>query len=287
MGDARKPAPPRRCIFCGGAPISGEHLFPAWMRDYISGTQNDGTSHQVTLEVRTEDGVRVMLDSTGRGPLAQKGDHRSRKLRVVCRTCNSGWMSGLQNKAKPILIPMLTGRLPCLSSAHQEAIAAWAAMFTMVYEFADRRTMVVSQEARQRFKENQKVPRNWMVWIGQFKGGAKDGAAWHRGYRLFSEQEQQNYTGEIFKRDPQMDTQTTVFAAGGIIVQTFSTNRSEIYSALAPGLRSAGAVLGLKRIWPTLRTNGVRGRLRTRIFGDSDFTRIVDVTTRAIGFPHS
>jgi hypothetical protein len=37
------------------------------------------------------------------------GDTHSRTIKRVCKSCNSGWMSRLQQAAKPILVPMLMG----------------------------------------------------------------------------------------------------------------------------------------------------------------------------------
>jgi hypothetical protein len=46
--------------------------------------------------------------TTRPGPLHRKGDARSQKLKVVCKACNSGWMSELQDRTKPVLLPLLT-----------------------------------------------------------------------------------------------------------------------------------------------------------------------------------
>lgn len=62
------------------------------------------------------------------------GDARGRKLKIVCVPCNGGWMSSLQSLVKPVLGPLLLSNKKALSLRKQGILAAWATMFTMVYE---------------------------------------------------------------------------------------------------------------------------------------------------------
>jgi hypothetical protein len=56
----RIPNPPRRCIFCGGTSITKEHIFAAWMRDYLdSALIGDGTQHSVVMTGFNEEGKPV------------------------------------------------------------------------------------------------------------------------------------------------------------------------------------------------------------------------------------
>jgi hypothetical protein len=144
----RIPNPPRRCIFCGGTPITKEHIFAAWMCDYLdSALIRDGTQHSVVMTGFNEKG-KLVAQKPFKGELYRAGDHRSRTLRVVCSRCNSGWMSELQNETKAILIPFLMGEWPHLTAAHQSILSAWVAMLTMVYEFSNREFAVIPQEQR-------------------------------------------------------------------------------------------------------------------------------------------
>src|SRR3954469_13275208 len=84
------------CIFCGGTPLSKEHFFAEWMHDYLPPKPS---THYVAGS-----------DLIGRpGKMFRPGNVFERHLRVVCKACNSGWMSTLQNEAKPILIPLMQG----------------------------------------------------------------------------------------------------------------------------------------------------------------------------------
>jgi hypothetical protein len=45
--------------------------------------------------------------------------------KVVCTTCNTGWMSDLQNQVKPVIASMVDGRRVTLVPSHQRLPAAW------------------------------------------------------------------------------------------------------------------------------------------------------------------
>ncbi len=71
------------------------------------------------------------------------------QLRVVCRIrCNSGWMSALETRAKPILIPLMLGQPLVMSSDDQRILARWFALKVMVAEFSEREIIATPQSER-------------------------------------------------------------------------------------------------------------------------------------------
>lgn len=58
-------------------------------------------------------------------------------VRHFCKRCNNAWMSGLEAKAKPLLIPMILGQnLPvALSLGSQRTLACWAYKTALVADF--------------------------------------------------------------------------------------------------------------------------------------------------------
>jgi hypothetical protein len=98
------------------------------------------------------------------------GDPLHRKLRVVCGECNNGWMSRLQNRAKPILLPLILGEKAQLRRTAQTLIASWATMTAMVAEFAIPSTVTSPQSERVWFQANQVPAPNWRVWLGHYRG---------------------------------------------------------------------------------------------------------------------
>jgi hypothetical protein len=89
---------PSFCIFCGGRPLTREHIWPDWFRAHLPRTLPFYHSGRIVLN---EDNTKTHSSKK------TSGDPKSRKLRIVCNKCNNEWMSGVQNAAKPILIPLL------------------------------------------------------------------------------------------------------------------------------------------------------------------------------------
>ena len=82
--------PPGRCIFCG---VTQEHMWANWLRSYIP---RELTRHATSVE-------KVHPRNTEQNIQTRTGDPHSRRIKCVCRACNNGWMSRLQENAKPFL----------------------------------------------------------------------------------------------------------------------------------------------------------------------------------------
>lgn len=151
------PNPQRFCIFCGGPGLTKEHMFADWFEGYIPRTQ---TRHGLRSVVATLSGEQENI-------FMREGDTHSRTVRCVCRPCNNGWMSALQNEAKPFLVPMLHGQATSLRKNAQRTLAAWAAMTAMVGEFAQKGQTAVSQEERSFLYRKGQPPSFWRIWIAR------------------------------------------------------------------------------------------------------------------------
>lgn len=166
-----------RCIFCESAQkLSREHIYADWLKDYIEKTESH-TFHLTTF----------MGGAPVRGKLYRPGDAHSQRLRVVCSSCNNGWMSRLQEKAKPLLVPLIKDEWPVLNKDTQATIASWIVMTTMVVEFANPETAAIPQKQRTHFMANQKTPPDWSIWIGRQDPEGQHPAYFnHFGRRLLS-----------------------------------------------------------------------------------------------------
>jgi hypothetical protein len=94
------------CLYCANLADSQEHLFPHWINEVLG----------------YDEPTYLFL-----GDYGWKRDRPATyKLRVVCETCNNGWMSKIEKEARPILTPMILGQSSHLDVAQQRTIAAWA-----------------------------------------------------------------------------------------------------------------------------------------------------------------
>ena len=80
------------------------------------------------------------------------GQIRDWKVYCVCGgthlTCNGGWMREIEDRARPILIPLIKGEEIRLSPADQSVIAAWAALKAIVGEYDERMPVTVHHTHR-------------------------------------------------------------------------------------------------------------------------------------------
>jgi len=107
------------CVGCGkpftDVGRSREHILAQWLADEVE--QPDLTLKQYRhSEDRTEN------------ELLRSHDLRSFVIKNVCATCNNGWMSRLEGRAKPLLLDLMNMRasLLQLSSDDRTTLSAWA-----------------------------------------------------------------------------------------------------------------------------------------------------------------
>lgn len=60
------------------------------------------------------------------------------KLNCVCAGCNNGWMSRIEDTAKPHLIPMIRGQNHTLTGDGPRAVAAWLYLMALTYDAFQR-----------------------------------------------------------------------------------------------------------------------------------------------------
>lgn len=117
-----------RCIFCGKRPLTKEHIFPKWLAPYIPKTMENYQN------------VKTIFHKDRADTAAKKraGNPHSWSVKCVCKKCNNEWMGTLQERVKPILLPMIKGEKVKIEKADQHVMASWVAMATMCAEFRAR-----------------------------------------------------------------------------------------------------------------------------------------------------
>ncbi len=109
----------RSCLFCDGS-VAGverarEHVVPDWLRLHLDATneivyQATAATNDRSIQQEREHALSAFVEGQ------------------VCRLCNNGWMSVLENEAKPILIPLMAGESPLgLNDSDRQVLARWTA----------------------------------------------------------------------------------------------------------------------------------------------------------------
>jgi hypothetical protein len=156
-------------------------------------------------------------------------------------------MSRLQEKAKPILLPLILGRPSLITKKDQEVISAWSAMFVAVAEFIDKTgdRIAISPKDRLHLKEIGLPPKsNWKVWIGHYERDKWGGTLIRNTIPMISPNHIPNRSDD--GRDLP-NTQTTTFIICKLYVHVLSSDiagipRSQDFKGAA---RKA-----LFRVWP-------------------------------------
>jgi hypothetical protein len=88
-------------FFCGGTPLSLEHVFPQWLTAVLP----------AQVAWRGQDTAVHYIDGLGGTTTPESREIREQfnaaTVRRVCRRCNHGWMNELEGAVRPILTPLI------------------------------------------------------------------------------------------------------------------------------------------------------------------------------------
>lgn len=106
------------CLVCGPTCSlpSKEHVFAAWLLKLLK-----AKDASMTFFRRAHDGSRV--------PYRNEMLIDSFRLPAICAACNNGWMSRLENRAKPLIESLICGgstTLESLDNEQRQLLARWA-----------------------------------------------------------------------------------------------------------------------------------------------------------------
>jgi hypothetical protein len=155
-----KMKPGKLCLFCNGKGMSKEHFWPDWVGPYLKKHEENTFTND-------------LLIAHGKNPVelkqrrVQPGNLFTKKLRVVCVKCNTGWMSRFEGEVKPILLTFLENRSIVLDTAAQEKLAQWVVMKVLVSEHSGGDKIVTPKSDLNAFYLQRKFPENFRVFIGR------------------------------------------------------------------------------------------------------------------------
>ncbi|MCM2455286.1 hypothetical protein HGO37_07815 [Rhizobium sp. CG4] len=165
-----------KCIFCGGGPLTQEHIWPKWLKAFVGDVAPE-TKHIV----RNFDPSKLEWTEI-KGKVERPGNVFSHRARVVCRECNNEWMSELQTRAKPIILDLKAGADFQLDDYEKrEALSTWLAMFAFIKEQISAHKTSPPQELKQ-FKDDKLPPPGWLFLIAKYNGSPElNGLSWRHG----------------------------------------------------------------------------------------------------------
>jgi len=158
--------PPGKCIFCGGGGLTKAHIFPEWLHLL---------NHEKTQHHLTEVGVFHTFTPQIRSPALRRtvhqGDSGTRKVRKVCKGCNSGWLGSLETPAKPSVLRLMSETRGLIDQPMQIALARWLCAIVMLVDASEAALSAVPQSDRDHFRQTTNPPRSWRIWIARYADG--------------------------------------------------------------------------------------------------------------------
>lgn len=110
-----------------------------------------------------------------------------------CQNCNNGWMSRLEERVKPVLLPMIDGGSITVRTDQQVSIARWTVKTAMNYEFFRRRNprYFMTRERRAMAATQETPHQGILLFLARYRsavtiadGFRNEEAAWTSDYDL-------------------------------------------------------------------------------------------------------
>jgi len=201
------------------------------------------------------------------------GDPKSRRVKIVCQRCNNEWMSILQDRAKPLLLPLMKGEKTTLNEQKQKIIAAWAAMTVINAEYITPGRAAISVVYRRHLFQHKEAPPRIRIWIGNFRR-RKWPAYWVHNSLLIAPGDapypwQVGPGGLLWP-----NTQVTTLTFGALYLQAFSCPYPEILGGLQPLKQYMIQVWPIREkfmVWPPTATiddraaDGIAGAIFSKL----------------------
>ena len=224
----------RPCIFCGRhGNKSKEHFYPEWLREFIA---TDGVHNSATTVTQLGNAPKVLTGSSRR-----QGHLITKKFRVVCESCNNGWMSQIESAVKPILLAGVHGVELSLDREKQRNLAAWVCLKAMVCEHSDAKLASTPFVDRHAFYNDRLIPEYFRLYIGAHSTNSVTWVYRHSATISFD-----RTTRPVLLDGLQRNVQTTTFILGRLLfhllaarVDGFGLDTDLIYPGLT-GLWPAG-----------------------------------------------
>jgi len=167
---------PPVCIFCTAPPDSLEHILPVWTQEIIPPLPEATFSEYGRADGHyiAEDLTESLVSNRERG-----FDVAHLRVGVVSTDCNTGWMSQLEDAAKPVLSSLIRGEPRLLSARDQMTISTWMTLRAMVSEMLWPDRACTTQPDRHQFRAQQQPFQNSKVWLAYYPGD-RNAKAVHR-----------------------------------------------------------------------------------------------------------
>jgi hypothetical protein len=172
---------PGKCIYCGGGAVPGnpmtrEHLWSIWIDDA------NLLPKFVVQYVETAKKFRRYTGETKDFHRERQGAPYNKTIKVVCQTCNSGWMGTIETAVQPILTPLIKGQKIRLTQAKRRTLTEWITLKMLVAEHSGYRDHeldpIFTQADRNAFMYGRMIPSGVRIYLVR-----QESIVWATGYK--------------------------------------------------------------------------------------------------------
>lgn len=261
----------KNCLFCETSNnMSREHLWSDWIKSLLP---EDAKYHEFRATYSGSEPKIIRESSRTRG-----GTTGSKKIKAVCTTCNTGWMSRIETEVKPILSALISGKPLLLTEEYQLILATWISLKLLIAEHnifdGHPSDPIFSQEVRNEFITTKKTPYGFRIWIASHSS-----AAWQT--RYFVQTGTFNYSTSSVpvttKDRPKRNVQIFSWGIGSIVIYAIATTNEEVYRLINP-IRNENIFFNL---WPITK-NAVYWPSQFSTLSDSEVDKIPMIFQRYI-----
>lgn len=214
--------------------MSKEHLWPDWLRNYILTNHDDRNISE--LHVGEGKSPRRLQNRTER-----QGNVITKKIRVVCQTCNNGWMSCLEEAVKPILVGLIREDRTPLHKEQINALSLWTAVKTIVGEHAQSNVALTPTTDRHQVYCDGVVPHYFRIYAGLHSSETK--AAYVRHSTTVS----RSWKGPNPPLPPEINRniQSVSFLVGPLLLHVIAARVADF------SIDETFSFKGLAKLWPS------------------------------------
>ncbi len=146
------------CLFCGATDITKEHVLPKWLSQTLKEGVGTGDIEQKNFTVKTDRGEWT-------------AGIMNLEVRTFCgKNCNSGWMSDLEVRAKPVLSMLALAKHAKVVFPDTQALLATWAYKTLLTLIAWHDPDLIGRAEYERFHETQTPGPATLISMGAYSG---------------------------------------------------------------------------------------------------------------------
>jgi hypothetical protein len=155
------------CIFCGNTPTTREHLVPAWAGKVLLQTKPPPSAPGKIVRARHRRWSKGAAGDRDQNWITK--DTPEFVAKCVCEQCNGGWMSTIEDAARPILTAMIEDQRITLDIEDQEKVATWLGLKAIVAQHTLPQGQIAF-EWTNAFAIEKRAPTSWQIRIARYQG---------------------------------------------------------------------------------------------------------------------